>query len=820
MAELPTGTVTFLFTDVEGSTRLLHELGDGYAEVLAEHRRVLRDAFARHGGVEVDTQGDAFFVAFRKASDALAAAAAGRDALSAGPIRVRMGLHTGEPVVTAEGYVGIDVHRAARIAAAGHGGQILVSKSTRDLSRADSLRDLGDHRLKDLTAPERIYQLGDGDFPPLKTLNATNLPIAASALVGRRRELEELEAMLRDGARAVTLTGPGGSGKTRLGLQVAADLLDDFPGGVYFVPLAGVAEPELVEATIAATIGVRQLGELRSGSLLLIDNFEHVLDAAPVVGRLLAASPETKVLTTSRAPLRIAGELEYPLDVLPASEALALLTERARAVRPDFQPDEAAREICAKLDRLPLALELAAPRLRSLDSAALLERLEQRLPVLTGGLRDAPERQQTLRATIEWSYSLLTTRLQALFARLGVFAGTFSLAAAESVADADYDDVDALVEASLLKPVRGGRFLMLETLREYAIGSLEGRRQLDEFRARHLEYVLQFVVKTEPELAGPQQDDLFAELALENDNIREALAFACESGDSERAMMLAGSNWRFWHRRAQIVEALQWYERAFALGGDVSTRARARATYGRSEMERNRGNFDRSLPLLEEAIGLLRAAGEDRWLISAMNHLASVHLDVGETTTARRLYEETLQLARQHDNRRAVSIVTGNLGYLAIVDGRDDEAEALLMEALELERDGAGIAGVADALINLALLSLRRGDVARAAESVAEAVQRLHSVASEVGLFEGLLLAAVAIGRSVDPRIGVRLQAATRFLAAERTYKPSAGELELADAALEEARAALGGVTFADEWSRGEQLDLDAAVATALQSLD
>lgn len=731
-----------------------------------------------------------------------------------------MGLHTGEPVVTSEGYVGIDVHRAARIAAAGHGGQILVSQSTRDLSSTDSLRDLGEHRLKDLTAPERIFQLGAGDFPPLKTLNATNLPIAASALVGRRRELEELEAMLRDGARVITLTGPGGSGKTRLGLQVAADLLDDFPGGVYFVPLAGVAEPELVEATITATIGIRQLGELRSGSLLLIDNFEHVLDAAPVVARLLTESLETKVLTTSRAPLRIAGEREYPLDVLPAGEALALLTERARAVRPDFQPDEAARQICAKLDGLPLALELAASRLRSLGSAALLQRLEQRLPVLTGGLRDAPERQQTLRATIEWSYSLLTTRLQALFARLGVFAGTFSLDAAESVADADYDDVHALVEASLLKPVRSGRFLMLETLREYAIEALDARRERDEFRARHLEYFLQFVVTTEPELTGPQQDDLFAELAFENDNIREALAFACERADAERAMMLAGSNWRFWHRRAQIVEALEWYERVFALGGDVSTRARARATYGRSELERNRGNFDRSLPLLEEAIGLLRAAGEDRWLVSAMNHLASVHLDVGDTAMARRLYEETLQLARQQANRRTIAMVTGNLGYLALVEGRDDEAEALLMEALELERDGASTSGVADTLINLALLALRRGDVALAAESVADAVQRLHSVASEVGLFEGLLLAAVAIGRRVDPRIGVRLQAAARFLAAERAYKPSAGELEVANEALEQARSALGAVTFADEWSRGEQLDLDAAVATALQSLD
>src|SRR5438094_4759933 len=244
MSALPTGTVTFLFTDIEGSTRLLHELGDAYAGVLAEHRRVLREAFARHGGVEVDTQGDAFFIAFARASDALAAARDAADALE-GPIRVRMGVHTGEPLVTDEGYVGIDVHRAARIAAAGHGGQVLVSQSTRDLVGADALRDLGEHRLKDLTAPERIYQLGEGDFPPLKSLNATNLPVASNPLVGRERELAELTAMFGGSERFVTLTGPGGSGKTRLGLQVGAELLESFPGGVSFVPLQSLSAPDL-----------------------------------------------------------------------------------------------------------------------------------------------------------------------------------------------------------------------------------------------------------------------------------------------------------------------------------------------------------------------------------------------------------------------------------------------------------------------------------------------------------------------------------------------------------------------------------------------
>ncbi|MEN3312284.1 MAG: hypothetical protein V7645_1613 [Actinomycetota bacterium] len=820
MADLPSGTVTFLFTDVEGSTRLLHELGAGYAEVLAEHRRVLRGAFSERDGVEVDTQGDAFFVAFATASDALAAAAAGRDALSPGPVRVRMGLHTGEPVVTSEGYVGIDVHRAARIAAAGHGGQILVSQSTRDLARADSLRDLGEHRLKDLTAPERIFQLGDGDFPPLKTLNATNLPVAASALVGRRRELEELAAMLRDGVRAVTLTGPGGSGKTRLGLQVAADLLDDFPGGVYFVPLAGVAEPELVEATITATVGVRQLGELRSQSLLLIDNFEHVLDAAPTVGKMLSSTPNTKVLVTSRAPLRISGEREYPVEPLPEDDAVGLLTERARAVRPGFEPDESTRAICRRLDGLPLALELAASRLRSLDSRALLQRLEQRLPVLTGGRRDAPERQRTLRATIEWSYDLLPPPLQRAFTRLAVFAGTFSLDAAEAVTQGGFDELDALAEASLLKPVGSDRFLMLETIHEYAAELLAQSSERDELRARHLDYFLELVVTMEPELASPRQKEALQELVRDEDNVREALAYACENRDAERALMLSGSNFRYWVFRLQIIEASQWYERALALRGDASTRARARALYGLSEMERTRGKFDRAQALFEEAIPLLREAEETRWLVSAMNHLASTHLGAGDAPAARRLYEETLRLARDAADERAVAIITGNLGYLALVEGREEDAETLLTTALELERAGGRPAGAGETVVNLALLALRRGDVTAAAERVAESLNLFRTAGTESGMYEALLLAAVAIERRGDLRTSLQLQASVRTHASARAYELSAGEVELADEGLARIRRTLPAEEFAGEWSRGEELHLDAAVTTALESLD
>ena len=378
--DFPSGTVTFLFTDVEGSTKLLNELGDAYADVLGEHRRVLRDAFARHGGVEVDTQGDAFFIAFGRANDALAAAGDAQEALSSGRLGVRMGLHTGEPLLTEEGYVGIDVHRAARIAAAGHGGQILISQSTRDLVRGDRLRDLGKHRLKDLTAPERIYQLGDSTFPPLKTLDRTNLPTAATPLVGRERELAEL-----------TELGAGGSGKTRLALQVAAELADEFRDGVFFVPLAPVQDAALVASTIAQATGVSGLDDLRELEVLVVvDNLEHLLPSVSELSSLLAGAANMTMLVTSRVRLRVAAELEYPLEPFAEDEAIEFFVERARAVKRDVRRDPSVAEICRRLDGLPLALELAASRVKVLDPSLLLERLGRRLPVLTGGARDAP----------------------------------------------------------------------------------------------------------------------------------------------------------------------------------------------------------------------------------------------------------------------------------------------------------------------------------------------------------------------------------------------------------------------------------------------
>src|ERR687887_1884255 len=452
MSGPPSGTVTLLFSDIEGSTRLLQRTGDAYAELLAEHRRILREAFASHRGYEMDNEGDAFFVAFGSANDAAAAAVAGQRALAdhdwrdGNEVRVRMGLHTGEPRAVGGRYVGLVVHAAARIMAAGHGGQVLVSESTCALlDDRFEVRDLGAHRLKDLPGTQQLYQLQiDGlpaNFPPLKTLDhrPTNLPLEPNAFIGRTRELKEAWSLLtRQDARLLTLTGTGGTGKTRLALRLASGAVEQFPNGVFFVSLAPVRDWELVVPSIAQTLGLREqagetvletLGEyLRDRRiLLLLDNFEQVLPAAPALSGLLGSAPGVNMLVTSRTPLHIAGERTYSVPPLVETESVNLFVERAQAADAEFAVTDAnaraVAEICARLDGLPLAIELAAPRVRVLSPRALLDRLDKHLPVLTSGPRDAPDRQRTLHATIEWSHSLLSADEQRLFRRLGGFVG-------------------------------------------------------------------------------------------------------------------------------------------------------------------------------------------------------------------------------------------------------------------------------------------------------------------------------------------------------------------------------------------------------------
>src|SRR5436190_1993384 len=563
MSELPSGTVTFLFTDVECSTKLLHELGaESYAGALAEHRRLVREAFGRHGGVEVDTQGDAFFVAFPTAPGALAAAADALAGLAEGPIHVRMGVHTGTPHLAEEGYVGVDVHRAARIAACGHGGQVLVSATTAALAGTEGLRDLGEHRLKDLSAPERLYQLGAGDFPPLRSLHQTNLPIPATPFLGREHELEAVLGLL-GAARLLTLTGPGGTGKTRLGLQAAAEASDRYPGGVFWVPLAPLRDPQLVLETVGQVLGATDgLGEhiADKSLLLLFDNFEHVVEAAAGLAELLGACPNLQLLVTSRELLRLPAEQAYPVPPLEPEDGTELFLARAHAVEPGFAASAAVPELCARLEQLPLALELAAARVRVLSPEQLLDRLSGRLDLLRAG-RGVGARQQTLRATIEWSHDLLAEDEQRLFARLAVFRGGCTLEAAEAVCEADLDVLQSLVDKSLLRYSRE-RFWMLETIREFALERLEESGAAEDLRYRHSAYFLELGELAEPELLARSSSIWFDRLQVEHDNIRAVLGHALKHGRADVALRLGGAVWIFWLTRGYWSEGRRWLESA------------------------------------------------------------------------------------------------------------------------------------------------------------------------------------------------------------------------------------------------------------------
>jgi predicted ATPase/class 3 adenylate cyclase len=630
--ELPSGTVTLLFTDIEGSTVLAERLGDRWPGVLGEHNRILRESFAAHGGIELGAEGDALFVAFTSAAEAAAAAAAAQRALAAhgwpadGSLRVRMGLHTGEPTATADGYVGLDMHRAARVAAAAHGAQVLLSQTTRDLlpETLDDLtfRDLGDHRLKDLTGPQRLHQLCiEGliaDFPPPRTLEGrvTNLPAQPTPLVGRDRELEAVRTLLlAEDTRVVTLTGPGGTGKTRLALQVAADTVDEFPDGVYGVLLAPVTDPEVVSLELARVLGIEEMPPqpiveaLKAGlagrrTLILFDNFEHVGAAATLLADLLAACPRLKVLVTSREPLRIAAERQYPVPPLPESDCVMLFVERARAVRPDFElTDETApivAEICERLDGLPLAVELAAAWSKVLPPPALLRRLERRLELPARRSADVPARQSTLREAIAWSYDLLSDEERRLHARLSVFMGGCTVEAAEQVADPDgelgidvLEGIASLVDRSLLRESEDDegepRFAMLATIREYAREHLKESGEEDELLRRHALEFARFAEEAEAGLRAGDQLLWFSRLESEHDNLRAALDSSAASGDDQTALRLGGALGWFWYAHGHALEGCARLTDLLARTENAPEERRARPMYALGVLLDQRG---------------------------------------------------------------------------------------------------------------------------------------------------------------------------------------------------------------------------------------
>jgi predicted ATPase/class 3 adenylate cyclase len=844
MTALPSGTVTLMFTDIEGSTRLLHELGgDRYVQVLADHRSALRTAVTEHDGVEVDTQGDAFFIAFARAPDAVAAARAAQRALAASPVRVRMGVHTGEPTVTSEGYVGIDVHRGARICAAGHGGQILVSKMTRDLLGPDvEVRDLGEHRLKDLQTPEWLYQVLAPDleprFPPLRSLSNTNLPAEASTFIGRQRELDDLNALLtRSDVRLLTLTGAGGSGKTRLALRLAAEFVEEFKNGVFFVSLAAVRDPALVLATITQILGVKEaaselpIDALRrhlegKQTLLVLDNFEQLLAAASDVSLLLASARQLKVVVTSRERLRLAGEHEYAVPPLPDRDAVALFDVRARAAKPSFRVEidrAPVAAICRRLDGLPLAVELAAARVKVLSPQALLTRLEQRLPVLTGGPRDMPDRQQTLRATIEWSYLLLDNHEQEVLTRLGVFVGGWDASAAEQICGATLDDLVSLLDKSLLRQVGRRdepRFSMLETIREYAGERLESSGEGGIVGRRHAHFFAALagtksqgrghgvVVPAEILRTNPQWMDW---LDLERANLTTALAWLIENRETETAVQLLQSIWRFWLLRAPLRDGQLWTEKVLAMEGVERSPDFGWLLGLAADFPRFRGEHGRARELLERSIEVLTRSGDKFRLASCIESLAGVSEHQGKQEEAEALHEQCLAIGREINQPSTIAHALNGLAVHAFRKGDYARMAAFAEEELALNRTVG--AGIPESLHNVAEARRHMGRLGSAAQTYLEGLGlsvELGDVNGIAEFFDGLADVAAARG---DFENATPLWAASRRLFDEigqLSWDPAETERGLA-----EARAGLGEARFEEAWRAGQALARDEALALA-----
>jgi predicted ATPase/class 3 adenylate cyclase len=868
VAAQPNGTVTLLFTDIEGSTRLLQVLGrERYAEALERHRRLLRNAFERHGGYEVDCEGDSFFVAFARAEQAVAAATDAQLALSAvewaesTALGVRMGLHTGEPLVVAPRYVGLDVHRAARIMAAAHGGQVLLSQTTRALLAPHvTVRDLGEHRLKDLSLPQRLYQLElaglASEFPALRTLEnrPMNLPVQPTPFVGREREVAEVAGLVgRSGVRLLTLTGPGGTGKTRLALQAAADLVERFDGGVFLVSLAPISDPELVVATIARTLGVREqpgdapldtLARALAGRelLLVLDNFEQVAAAAVMLAELLAAAPSLTVLVTSRVPLSVSAERVFgvpPLSVpdtaqLPSAErlsqyeAVVLFVERAKAADRGFAvTDEnapAVAEICVRLDGLPLALELAAARVRTLPPRALLARLDQSLQLLTGGARDLDERQRTLRATIQWSYELLTNDERALFARLGVFVGGFRVDAGHALAGEGgelelIDRVGSLVEQSLLRqqedPDGEPRYSMLETIREFALEQL-ALDESDRVRRAHAIHYLDVARRQGEQFWGPDQEAAQARLDRDHANLRAAAGWCIEQRDAHLLAGYVDALWRFWAARGYQQEARGYIEAALAMSDGLAPEARLpllrAATWTYAEL----GERKAATQAAEHRLALARSLGDRGEICRALGSLGATASWRRDHARARELLSEAIALSREIGDDRALATTRHNLAEIEVAVENYPAAASLYEQALAGYRKLGDWGGVAHALTCLGAVCLMQRSYERAERYYRQALPNLHLESTSVLSVTLIELGVVAFARG-DAQRAAHLVAAGEALRRRTGFVPQPDTLELHEretAQLRELRRT--DLAIGDAWDEGEQMTAEQAVIYAL----
>ena len=918
MADLPTGTVTFLFTDIEGSTALWERDPEAMRSSLARHDALVRRAVEEHGGHVFKQMGDAVCAVFDVAPAAVAAALEAQGALTAerwaepGPLRVRMALHSGTAHEHGGDYFGPALNRVSRLLAASHGGQVLLTQATEQLARGAlpagaELRDLGEHRLKDLVLSERVFQLVTAglpaDFPPLETLDSHphNLPAQPTPLVGRARELTVAgEMLLRDDVRLLTLTGAGGSGKTRLALQLAADLAGSFEDGVYLVALAPISDAALVAPAIAQTLGVREAGAhpvlevlklslQAKNMLLLLDNFEQVLAAAPVVAELLAACPKIKVLVTSRAVLHLRGEhlfLVPPLEVpdptrLPPLEelmrysAIRLLNQRAQAVRPDFALDAdnaaAVANVCIRLDGLPLAIELAASRLKLLQPQAVLSRLGSRLGLLTGGARDLPARQQTLRNTIAWSYDLLEPTEKALFRRLAVFVGGATLEAAEAVCtaagglEADLlDGMASLMDKSLLRqqaPERGegeARFVMLETIREFGLESLAASGEGTTVQRAHASFFLRLAEEAEPSYGGVERTVWLKRLAAEADNLRAALEWSRVEPDGARIeLRLAGALSWFWYFSGRLTEGREALERALARTEDEARAGElAKALTGVGRLALVQGDYPAARSDLEEAVSTWREVGDRAGLAGALSSLGSTLVVSGDVKGGRVFLEEGLAIRSELGDRWGIAFLLFRLGEAAFMQRDYLEARGRLQESVGIfkelgdpwalalplsylgevarcQGDYEGAAGLYEeclevnrqlgnrwttalCLHNLGHVALHRGEMPRATALFEEGLALARALGVQRGIALCLAGLAGVAARDGEAKVAARLFGAAEVLLESTGIAMNPADRGEYDSNVAAARARLEPEAFARAWAEGRAMPLERAIGDAV----
>lgn len=809
--DLPSGTVTFLFTDIEGSTSLLHQLGAGaYADALAEHRQILREAIGARGGIEVDTQGDAFFVAFPTATGAVAAAVEAQERLASGPIRVRMGLHTGTPHVTDEGYVGADVHKGARIASAGHGGQVLLSQETHNLVDIE-VTDLHEHRLKDFEKPVWIFQLGTDRFPPLKTISNTNLPKPLSTFVGRQREVSEIAALFRQGARLVSLTGPGGSGKTRLAIEVASDLLGHFTNGTFWVGLASLKDAELVPDTIAQTMGAKSGLAQHIGSrqmLLVLDNLEQITEAAPELSELLAACPNLALFVTSREFLRISGEIEYHVPPLAEQEATELFFARS-----GLQPDAIVAELCRRLDNLPLAVELAAARAKILTPQQMVERLSQRLDLLKGG-RGVGGTRQTLRATIDWSHELLTDVEKSLFARMAVFEGGASLEAAEDAALADLDILQSLVEKSLVRS-SDQRFWMLETIHAYAWERLTATGKADQAKDRHAQHYVH-LIESAPHVLEDSKEWL-DRLEQEHNNIRAALRRCEQTGHGADVMNAAGILWPFWRDRGHAAEGRRHLQNV--LRADARpTRARATALHCAAEAAVVCGDPTAAKPLAEESLAIFVDLGDQAGTASSTQVLGLAHTAENDWLGARHLFERSVRLFREAGDEIAAIWVNRSLAWTYFELGELETARSLYEDNLRRSRELMNPGLEAVSLATVAMVALDQGHTEQSLSLLKESIPILRNLGNVFESATNLARIAHVFAAADREEIAAQLLASSAaFFEDSGIHEPWVAQMNAAT--LEKVTAQVGRDALLEASRRGRTLTVDEALTLALESM-